>query len=75
MELSLDEENRSLGKPVRDHLGQHLRDYYQELIGDSLPADLVKLMQRLERTIQARSEPPDPKSMAELMNAVLLVDD
>ncbi len=70
MALSFDHESRALGKPVRDHLGKHLRDFYHELIGDSLPADLAKLVRRLERTIQDRGEPPNPAFMAGLLEAV-----
>jgi RNA polymerase sigma-70 factor, ECF subfamily len=70
MALSFDHESRALGKPVRDHLGKQLRDFYHELIGDSLPADLAKLVRRLERAIQDRGEPPNPAFMAGLIEAV-----
>ena len=70
MTLLLDGGSRTLEQPVRDHLGQQLRDYYDELIGDSLPTDLADLTRRLERAIQARNEAPDPAFMAELMEAV-----
>ena len=62
--------SRTLGEPVRDHLGKQLRDFYHELIGDSLPIDLADLTRRLERAIQARNEAPDPAFMAALMEAV-----
>jgi RNA polymerase sigma factor (sigma-70 family) len=70
MPLLLDYESRALGKPVRDHLGKHLRDFYHELIGNSLPPDLASLVQRLERALQDRDEPPDPAFMAGLLEAV-----
>jgi RNA polymerase sigma-70 factor, ECF subfamily len=70
MALSIDDGSRTLEQPVRDHLGQQLRDFYHELIGDSLPTDLVELTRRLERAIEARNEPPDPAFMADLMEAV-----
>ena len=70
MTLSLDDENNALGKSVRDHLGKHLRDFYHDLIGDSLPADLASLVRRLERMIQDRNEAPDPAFMAGLIEAV-----
>ncbi len=70
MTLLLDGGSRTLEQPVRDHLGQQLRDFYHELIGDSLPTDLADLTRRLERAIQARNEAPDPAFMAELMEAV-----
>ena len=70
MTLLLDGGSRTLEQPVRDHLGQQLRDLYHELIGDSLPTDLANLVRRLERAIQARNEAPDPAFMAELMDAV-----
>jgi RNA polymerase sigma-70 factor, ECF subfamily len=70
MTLSLDDENNALGKSVRDHLGKHLRDFYHDLIGDSLPADLASLVRRLERMIQDRNEAPDPAFMAGLTEAV-----
>ena len=70
MALAIDDGSRTLEQPVRDHLGQQLRDFYHGLIGDSLPADLASLVHRLERAIQARNEAPDPAFMAELMEAV-----
>ena len=70
MALAIDDRGRMLEQPVRDHLGQQLRDFYHELIGDSLPVDLADLTRRLERAIQARNEAPDPAFMAELMEAV-----
>jgi RNA polymerase sigma-70 factor, ECF subfamily len=70
MALLIDDGSRTLGQPVRDHLGKQLRDFYHELIGDSLPTDLASLVRRLERAIQARNEAPDPSFMAELMEAV-----
>jgi len=70
MALLFDDESRTLEQPIRDHLGQQLRDFYHELIGDSLPTDLADLTRRLERAIQARNEAPDPSFMAELMAAV-----
>ena len=70
MALLIDNGSRTLEQPVRDHLGQQLRDFYHELIGDSLPTDLASLVRRLERAIQARNETPDPSFMAELMEAV-----
>ena len=70
MPLLLDHESRALGKPVRDHLGKHLRDFYHKLIGDSLPPDLASLVQRLERALQDRDEPPNPAFMAGLLEAV-----
>ena len=70
MTLGIDVGSRTLEQPVRDHLGQQLRDLYHELIGHSLPADLADLVRRLERAIQARNEAPDPSFMAELMEAV-----
>lgn len=70
MALSFDSESRALGKPVRDHLGKHLREYFHELVSDSLPADLDRLVSRLERAIQSRSEAPDPAFMAGLIGAV-----
>ena len=70
MTLSLDDENNALGKSVRDHLGKHLRDFYHDLIGDSLPADLASLVRRLERMIQDHNEAPDPAFMAGLIEAV-----
>ncbi len=70
MALLIDDGSRTLEQPVRDHLGQQLRDFYHELIGDSLPTDLVELTRRLERAIQARNEPPDPAFMTALMEAV-----
>ncbi len=70
MALFIDDGGRTLEQPVRDHLGQQLRDFYHELIGDSLPTDLANLVRRLERAIHARNEAPDPGFMAELMEAV-----
>jgi RNA polymerase sigma-70 factor (ECF subfamily) len=70
MPLGFDNENKVLGKPVWDHLGEHLRSLYGELLGDALPLDLSKLVRRLERAIRARSEAPDPAFQAELMQAV-----
>ena len=64
MALLIDDGSRTLGQPVRDHLGQQLRDFYHELIGDSLPTDLADLTRRLERAIQARNEAPDPAFLA-----------
>jgi RNA polymerase sigma factor (sigma-70 family) len=55
---------------VRDHLGKHLRDFYHELIGDSLPADLARLVRRLERALRDRDDPPNPAFMVELLEAV-----
>ena len=62
--------SRTLGEPVRDHLGKQLRDFYHGLIEDSLSIDLADLTRRLERAIQARNEAPDPAFMAALMEAV-----
>jgi len=70
MALSFDDESRALGKPVRDHLGKQLRDFYHDLIGDSLPADLARMVRRLERALQDRNEAPNPAFMAELLEAV-----
>jgi RNA polymerase sigma-70 factor (ECF subfamily) len=70
MALSFDSESRALGKPVRDHLGKHLRSFYHELVGDSLPADLARLVNRLERAIQTRNTAPDRAFMAEMIEAV-----
>ena len=70
MALLIDNGSRTLGQPVREHLGKQLREFYHELIGDGLPTDLVNLVRRLERAIQARNEAPDPAFMAELMEAV-----
>jgi RNA polymerase sigma factor (sigma-70 family) len=70
MTLSFGGESKTLGKPVRDHLGQHLRSLYDEMVGHQLPKDLAKLVQRLERAIQARTEVPDPEFMAALMDFV-----
>jgi RNA polymerase sigma-70 factor, ECF subfamily len=70
MTLSFDDESRALGKPVREHLGKHLRDFYHELIGDSLPADLASLVRRLERALQDHDEPPNPAFRAGLIEAV-----
>jgi RNA polymerase sigma-70 factor (ECF subfamily) len=70
MALSFDDESRALGKPVRDHLGKQLRDFYHDLIGDSLPTDLTRLVRRLERALQDRNEAPNPAFMADLLEAV-----
>jgi RNA polymerase sigma-70 factor, ECF subfamily len=70
MALLIDDGSRTLAQPVREHLGEQLREFYHELIGDSLPSDLADLTRRLERAIQARNEAPDPTFMAELMEAV-----
>jgi RNA polymerase sigma-70 factor (ECF subfamily) len=70
MPARIDDGSRMLDPSVRDHLGQQLRDFYHELIGDSLPANLADLTRRLERAIQARNEAPDPAFMAALMEAV-----
>jgi RNA polymerase sigma-70 factor, ECF subfamily len=70
MTLSFGGESKTLGKPVRDHLGQHLRSLYDEMVGHQLPKGLAKLVQRLERAIQARTEVPDPEFMAALMDFV-----
>jgi RNA polymerase sigma-70 factor (ECF subfamily) len=68
--LSFQDEGTALAKPVRDHLGEHLRSLYDEIVGNQLPKDLAKLVQRLERAIQARTEAPDPEFMAALMDFV-----
>jgi RNA polymerase sigma-70 factor (ECF subfamily) len=70
MPARIDDGSRMLDPSVRDHLGQQLRDFYHELIGDSLPANLADLTRHLERAIQARNEAPDPAFMAALMEAV-----
>jgi RNA polymerase sigma-70 factor (ECF subfamily) len=70
MTLSLQGRGTALAKPVRDHLGEHLRDFYDSVVGDQLPRDLAKLVQRPERAIQARHEVPDPAFMAALMKFV-----
>jgi RNA polymerase sigma-70 factor, ECF subfamily len=70
MTLSFGTESRTLEKPVRDHLGQHLRNLYDQMVGNQLPRDMAKLAQRLERVIQARTEVPDPAFMAALMKSV-----
>ena len=51
MALLIDDGSKTLEQPVRDHLGQQLRDFYHELIGDSLPNDLADLTRHLERAI------------------------
>jgi len=68
--LSFEGESRTLAKPVRDHLGEHLRSLYLEVVECQLPKDLAKLAQRLERAIQARTEAPDPVFLAALMKFV-----
>jgi RNA polymerase sigma-70 factor, ECF subfamily len=68
--LSFESESRTLAKPVRDHLGEHLRSLYLEVVECQLPKDLAKLAQRLERAIQARTEAPDPVFLAALMKFV-----
>jgi hypothetical protein len=70
MTLSCGAEGRTLGQPVRDHLGRHLRSLYDEVVESQLPRDLSKLVQRLERAIQARTEAPDPAFLAALMDFV-----
>jgi RNA polymerase sigma-70 factor (ECF subfamily) len=70
MALLIDNGSRTLEQPVRDHLGEQLRDFYHDLIEDSLPTDLANLVRRLECAIQARNEAPDRAFMAELMEAV-----
>ncbi|MGF9761794.1 sigma-70 family RNA polymerase sigma factor [Microvirga sp. 0TCS3.31] len=70
MTLSLGGGGTTLAKPVRDHLGEHLRGFYDDVVGDQLPKALAKLVQRLERAIQARHEVPDPAFMAALMKFV-----
>jgi RNA polymerase sigma-70 factor, ECF subfamily len=68
--LSFEGESRTLAKPVRDHLGEHLRSLYLEVVECQLPRDMAKLAQRLERAIQARPEAPDPVFLAALMKFV-----
>jgi RNA polymerase sigma factor (sigma-70 family) len=70
MALSFEAEGGTLEKPVRDHLGEHLRALYRDLLEGQLPRDLSSLVHRLERAIEARQEAPDPAFMAELMKAV-----
>lgn len=70
MTLLFGSEAGTLGQPVRDHLGEHLRSLYQETVNSHLPKDLAGLVRRLERVIQARTEAPDPVFMAKLMKAV-----
>jgi RNA polymerase sigma-70 factor (ECF subfamily) len=52
------------------HLGEQLRSLYQDLIDGELPKDLVRLTERLEKAIRARSEPVDPTFINDLSRSV-----
>ena len=69
--LSLDNENKFLSSPVREHLGRQLREFYHGLVGDALLGDLAALVCHLERVIEARSEADDPQFRVQLLEAVL----
>ena len=49
-----------LGDVVREHLGQQLRGVYSDLIVSDLPADLVRLIGRLESSIRIPEDRHDP---------------
>jgi RNA polymerase sigma-70 factor, ECF subfamily len=55
---------------VREHLGNHLRDIYDDFISTALPRDLTKLVDRLEKAIRARNEPLDPAFVHDLFRSV-----
>jgi RNA polymerase sigma-70 factor, ECF subfamily len=55
---------------IREHLGEHLRVLYGDLISADLPKDLTKLIERLEKAIRARNEPLDPAFLDDLFRCV-----
>src|SRR5215218_3405012 len=59
-----------LGDVVREHLGQHLRGVYSDLIVSDLPSDLVRLIGRLESSIRIPEDRHDPGFVQDLLNCI-----
>ncbi|MFL5193738.1 MAG: hypothetical protein ACJ8CG_12040, partial [Microvirga sp.] len=59
-----------LGDVVREHLGQQLRGVYSDLIASDLPADLVRLIGRLESSIRIPEDRHDPGFVQDLLNSI-----
>jgi RNA polymerase sigma-70 factor (ECF subfamily) len=55
---------------VQEHLGEHLRSLYADALNADISRDLSHLIERLNKALAARTHPPDPVFINDVLKCV-----